>query len=385
MLKVNIMLLKVLLFFIAFLVGADELMLGPLLTPIGRELGVQPERVTLFITAYSLALALIAPLLGSLSDRLGRVRIMLPAALLFGAASIATGLVDSFEWGLASRVLTGLASAGMLPIAFALAADGTGKDAMKRIAWVQSGLTLGMIASPALGALLAQWHSWRAAFILLGLCAWGVAAALALLPAGRPSADISAAQQEEKGVRLLAIPGAVGALLAMCLGLGGGIGLFNLVGQHLRDTQGLSMGSVGLLYGALGIISVIGNLLMPRLSGRVESGRVLMRLALVVCVPASVGFYLSPASLPALLLPLGLWALAGGIGSPALQGHIAGLSSAHRGMLMSLAMTMMHLGVALWSAVAGFAYSAGPVALALLAMALFGGAIAALRPVRLRI
>ncbi|MNL75684.1 hypothetical protein D3C87_2015320 [compost metagenome] len=52
---------------------------------------------------------------------------------------------------------------------------------------------------------------------------------------------------------------------------------------------------------------------------------------------------------------------------------------------MSLAMTMMHLGVALWSAVAGFAYSAGPVALALLAMALFGGAIAALRPVRLRI
>lgn len=384
MLKVNIMLLKVLLFFIAFLVGADELMLGPLLTPIGRELGVQPERVTLFITAYSLALALIAPLLGSLSDRLGRVRIMLPAALLFGAASIATGLVDSFEWGLASRVLTGLASAGMLPIAFALAADGTGKDAMKRIAWVQSGLTLGMIASPALGALLAQWHSWRAAFILLGLCAWGVAAALALLPAGRPSADTSA-QQEEKGVRLLAIPGAVGALLAMCLGLGGGIGLFNLVGQHLRDTQGLSMGSVGLLYGALGIISVIGNLLMPRLSGRVESGRVLMRLALVVCVPASVGFYLSPASLPALLLPLGLWALAGGIGSPALQGHIAGLSSAHRGMLMSLAMTMMHLGVALWSAVAGFAYSAGPVALALLAMALFGGAIAALRPVRLRI
>lgn len=154
--KVKIMLLKVLLFFIAFLVGADELMLGPLLTPIGRELGVQPERVTLFITAYSLALALIAPLLGSLSDRLGRVSIMLPAALLFGAASLATGLVDSFEWGLASRVLTGLASAGMLPIAFALAADGTGKDAMKRIAWVQSGLTLGMIASPALGALLAQ-------------------------------------------------------------------------------------------------------------------------------------------------------------------------------------------------------------------------------------
>ena len=375
------MFLKILLFLIAFLVGADELMLGPILAPIGKDLGVQPERITLFITAYSVALAMVAPLLGSLSDRLGRIKVMLPAALLFGAASVATGLVENFEWGLASRVLTGLASAGMLPIAFAMAADSAGTDAMKRIAWVQAGLTLGMIASPAVGALLTQWLSWRAAFILLGVCAWCVAAALALLPADQEPAETSREHQNGKATRILAIPGAVGALLAMCLGLGGGIGLFNLVGQHLRDTQDWSIGSVGGLYALLGIISVIGNLLMPRLSGRVESGRTLMRLALVVCVPASVGFYLSPASLPALLLPLGLWALAGGIGSPALQGHIAGLSSAHRGMLMSLAMTMMHLGVALWSGVAGFAYSAGPVALAALAILLFGSAIVVLRPV----
>lgn len=378
------MFLKILLFLIAFLVGADELMLGPILAPIGKDLGVQPERITLFITAYSVALAMVSPLLGSLSDRLGRIKVMLPAALLFGVASVATGLVENFEWGLASRVLTGLASAGMLPIAFAMAADSAGTDAMKRIAWVQAGLTLGMIASPAVGALLTQWLSWRAAFILLGVCAWGVAAALALLPADQKLAETSRKHQDGKAARILAIPGAVSALLAMCLGLGGGIGLFNLVGQHLRDTQEWSIGSVGGLYALLGIISVIGNLLMPRLSGRVESGRTLMRMALVVCLLASVWFYLYPAGQPMLLpmlpiVPLLLWALAGGIGSPALQGYIAQLSAAHRGMLMSLAMTMMHLGVALWSAVAGFAYSAGPVALAALAMLLFGGAITALR------
>ena len=378
------MFLKILLFLIAFLVGADELMLGPILAPIGKDLGVQPERITLFITAYSVALAMVAPLLGSLSDRLGRIKVMLPATLLFGAASVATGLVENFEWGLASRVLTGLASAGMLPIAFAMAADSAGTDAMKRIAWVQAGLTLGMIASPAVGALLTQWLSWRAAFILLGVCAWCVAAALALLPADQEPAEPSREHQDGKAARILAIPGAVGALLAMCLGLGGGIGLFNLVGQHLRDTQEWSIGSVGGLYALLGIISVIGNLLMPRLSGRVESGRTLMRMALVVCLLVSVWFFLYPARQPMLppilpIVPLLLWALAGGIGSPALQGYIAQLSAAHKGMLMSLAMTMMHLGVALWSGIAGFAYSAGPVALAALAMLLFGGAITALR------
>lgn len=265
------MLLKVLLFLIAFLVGADELMLGPLLAPIGAELGVAPERVTLFITAYSVALALIAPLLGGLSDRHGRLRVMLPASLLFGAASVATGLVANFEVGLATRVITGLASAGMLPIAFAMAADGAPADAMKRIAWVQSGLTLGMISSPAVGALLAQLSSWRTP---------SSCSASAPGPWRRPWPGsrrarrrlMRAARTPRRRARCWPFRG------TRCpsrhgVGAGGGIGLFNLVGQHLHDSQGLPVWSVGLLYGALGVISVVGNVLMPRLAGYVKSGR----------------------------------------------------------------------------------------------------------------
>ena len=381
------MLLKVLLFFIAFLVGADELMLGPILVPIGHDLGVQPERVTLFITAYSVALAIVAPALGVLSDRLGRMRVMLPAALLFGAASIATGLVSSFEWGLTTRILTGIASAGMLPIAFAMAADAStnaSNDAMTRIAWVQSGLTLGMISSPALGALLAEWLSWRAAFMVLGVCAWCVAGALAVVFVSSKTVEAPAIHDgDEKVTKIWAIPGATGALLAMFFGLGGGIGLFNLIGQHLRDTLGMSIWSVGVMYAVLGGSSVIGNMLMPRVAGRLESGRQVMRLALIVCLIVSIGFYLYPAQqLLVLILPLVMWSLAGGVGSPALQSYIAQLSNAHRGILMSLAMTMMHLGVAIWSGVAGFAYSVGPIGMAILATLLFGAAIAVLRPVK---
>lgn len=381
------MLLKVLLFFIAFLVGADELMLGPILVPIGHDLGVQPERVTLFITAYSVALAIVAPALGVLSDRLGRMRVMLPAALLFGAASIATGLVSSFEWGLTTRVLTGIASAGMLPIAFAMAADAStnaSNDAMTRIAWVQSGLTLGMISSPALGALLAEWLSWRAAFMVLGVCAWCVAGALAVVFVRSKTVEAPAIHDgDEKVTKIWAIPGATGALLAMFFGLGGGIGLFNLIGQHLRDTLGMSIWSVGVMYAVLGGSSVIGNMLMPRVAGRLESGRQVMRLALIACLIVSIGFYLYPAQqLLVLILPLVMWSLAGGVGSPALQSYIAQLSNAHRGILMSLAMTMMHLGVAIWSGVAGFAYSVGPIGMAILATLLFGAAIAVLRPVK---
>ncbi|WP_337111809.1 MFS transporter [Photobacterium sp. Hal280] len=378
--------MTIVLFCVAFLVGADELMLGPILVPIGHDLGVAPERVTLFITAYSVALALIAPVLGAYSDRHGRLAVMIPASVLFGLASIATGLVETFEAGIATRVATGLASAGMLPVAFALAADSAGEDAMKKIAWVQSGLTLGMIASPALGAALAETVSWRAAFVVLGICAWLVAATLWYVSGWQPNRAGQMTEHKDAQVKLWAIPGAAGALMAMCFGLGGGIGLFNLVGQHLRDTQGVSMWVAGSVYAGLGVISVIGNMLMPRLTGRLESGRQVMRIALGVCVVVTVWFYLSSAeNLIAVIPLLLLWALAGGVGSPALQSYIAELSVTHRGVLMSLAMTMMHLGVAIWSGVAGVAYSAGPYSMALLAIALFGAAILVLQPVKARL
>lgn len=104
------MIQSIALFLIAFLVGADELLLGSILEPIGGDLGVPPSQVTLFITAYSLAIAFCAPYLGRWSDRVGRLRLMLPACFVFGISSILTGLVGQFEWALVTRVVTGIAS-----------------------------------------------------------------------------------------------------------------------------------------------------------------------------------------------------------------------------------------------------------------------------------
>ncbi|WP_462156353.1 MFS transporter [Pseudoalteromonas piscicida] len=315
------MLLTLLLAFIAFLVGADELMLGPILEPIGLELGVKPERVTLFITTYSVALAIVAPLFGALSDKVGRRAIILPAIVVFGGASIATGLVTSFEWGLVARVITGIASAGMLPIAFAIAAS-SGGDALKRIGWVQAGLTLGMISSPAFGAFLTHLMSWRAAFVALGIATWVVALLLTVNRHAIP--NDKAGEGTKISVKLWQIPGVVGALLTMCIGLGGGIGLFNLVGQHLRDTQALSVWFIGVLYALLGLVSVAGNLMMPKLATHFESGRQVMRASLVVCLIASSGLYwYQGTSLIPLYFLMTLWALAGGIGAPALQAYIS--------------------------------------------------------------
>lgn len=179
-----------LLFLIAFVVGADEFLLGPILTPIGRDLAVPPERITTFIAAYSLPLAFLAPIGGALSDRFGRMTVLIPASALFGLASIATSTAPSFEVGLVWRVLTGVGSAGMLPVAFALAGDEGGERATRGIAVVQAGLTLGIILSPGLGALAAGFLFWRFAFSGLGALALLIALVAAL---ARGTAPLSAA------------------------------------------------------------------------------------------------------------------------------------------------------------------------------------------------
>ncbi|ELB2759468.1 MFS transporter [Vibrio alginolyticus] len=375
------MMQSMILFLVAFLVGADELMLGSILEPIGNDLSVQPSQVTLFITAYSLAIAICAPYLGRLSDRVGRIRIMVPACFVFGVASITTGIVHDFELAIATRVITGIASAGMLPIAFALAGDAKGNRAMRQIVMVQAGLTLGMITSPAIGALLTQLLSWRAAFIILGVAALFVGA-MSVVSMNNKHNESKKSDTLPPITDVIHLPGALRAILAMCLGLGGGIGVFNLIGLHIRDTSELALGWVGAIYAALGIVSVVGNMCVGRACRWLGSSRAVMRVALMVCIPCSAWVFSNEMSTVTAYLPaLVLWSLAGGVGSPALQAHIASLSDEHRGVLMSSGMSMMHFGVAIWSALAGFAYSVGNECVAFVAFLLFGSAVVILKPV----
>lgn len=376
------MLRLIFLFLIAFLVGADEFLLGPILTPIGADLSVPPERIALFITAYSLPLAIMAPILGGVSDRYGRLAVLVPSALVFGIASIATSFVPTFETGIATRILTGAASGGMLGIAMAMAGDLGEKAAPKAIAFVTSGLTLGIILSPGIGALSAEFWSWRFAFAALG----GLALIVVLvgLPSLRTAPALEHRPNADAGnaAGALFVPGAWGSLIAMAAGLGGAVGCFALVGERLRSLYEWDTATVGMVYAGFGILTLIGNFTMPMALARIGSGRALMRIALVFVLAAIAVTYVFDGLAAALvLLALAIWAVLGGIGAPGLQTHIAQLSPTRRGALMALAGSSMNLGVAGATALASSVYPAGAAWVAGVALVLIAIAIVALRPV----
>lgn len=364
----------ILLFLIAFLVGSDEFLLGPILTPIGADLGVAPERVTLFIGAYALPLALLSPVLGGLSDRLGRRQVLIPSVALFCLGSLGTALAPDYGLALATRVLTGIGAAGMLPIAFAAAADSGRARAPANIAAVQAGLNTGIILAPLYGSLVTSIFGWHWAFAGLALAGAAVVFGLRWLPVG----DSAGAETPPSGPIL--VPGALGAILAMGFGLGGAIGIYALAGERLRAITDLGTGGVGAVYAGFGIMTLAGNLLMPRVIGAMRDGRQLMQLCLIGVLAAIVAVFALPLGVVAACLAMAIWALLGGLGAPALQTYLAGLSHSRRGVLMALGASAMNLGVALWSAAAASLFAMGSLLVAILAAALIAIACGALMP-----
>lgn len=369
------MIQTLILFLIAFLVGSDQFLLGPILAPVGADLGVAPAQITLFIGAYALPLAVLAPVFGGLSDRFGRRRILLPAVAVFCLGSLATTIAPNYIYALASRIITGIGAAGMLPVAFALAASSGPLRAPKSIAKVQAGLTGGIILGPVYGAWTTSAYGWHTAFAGLAVLAAIIAVGIGLF----------GGHDEQTGARpalkMEFVPGALRAIMAFGLGLGGAIGIYALAGERLRQLADIGTAEIGLIYAGFGIFTLLGNLGMPYVMGRLKDGRRLMRLCLFDVLAMITALFALPLGLLPAIGAMAIWAFLGGLGAPGLQAHLAGLSPQRRGMLMALGSSAMNLGVAIWSSLAAAGFSVFPQLVALQALLTIGVAILVLKPI----
>ena len=86
-----------------FFVGASEFMLAAMLNPLGAAFGTDTAQTTWLISSYALAYAIAAPILGHLSDRVDRRRLLLIALLSFSV----DGLGIAFASGVVADLLYG--------------------------------------------------------------------------------------------------------------------------------------------------------------------------------------------------------------------------------------------------------------------------------------
>ncbi|MDQ0277783.1 EmrB/QacA subfamily drug resistance transporter [Arthrobacter silviterrae] len=150
--------------FVAFLDGAIVNVALPAMT---RELGGGITTQQWVVDAYLLTLGSLILIAGSLSDTLGRVRILRAGLLVFGVASLACAFAPSALLLVVSRAVQGAGAALLVPSSLALitstfSGPAQGKAIGRWTAWTGTAF----LAGPLLGGLLVDYSSWRLVFAI---------------------------------------------------------------------------------------------------------------------------------------------------------------------------------------------------------------------------
>ncbi|SDC91428.1 drug resistance transporter, EmrB/QacA subfamily [Geodermatophilus telluris] len=144
----------------------DATVVNVALERIGTDLGAGFTGLQWTVNAYTLTLASLILLGGSLSDRLGRRRVFVVGVVWFAVASLLCGLAPDVGTLVGARALQGVGAALLTPGSLAIiSASFSGEDRAAAVgAWSGLGGVAGAVG-PFVGGWLVEWN-WRAVFLL---------------------------------------------------------------------------------------------------------------------------------------------------------------------------------------------------------------------------
>jgi len=159
----------------------------PMLPMLGEFFKVGKATVSLTLTASTLGVAIAAPLVGSVADRLGRKRVIVWSASLLALATLldatATGLPSLVCW----RFFQGLFTPGVFAVTISYVQEEWAEGGAGRaMSLYVTGTVIGGFSGRMISGFIASRWNWRWSFVVVGLLVGASALALhAWLPRER--------------------------------------------------------------------------------------------------------------------------------------------------------------------------------------------------------
>ncbi len=131
-----------------------------------RDLGTNILWAAWTMSIYTLAMTMVMPLAGKVSDSLGHKRIFLFSMILFTGSSALCGLAPNIYVLILLRFLQGIGGGSFLPSATGIVSDLFPENRQRYIGLLTSVFPIGGIIGPNLGGWIVERYSWRYIFYI---------------------------------------------------------------------------------------------------------------------------------------------------------------------------------------------------------------------------
>jgi predicted MFS family arabinose efflux permease len=144
--------------------------LDPVLPHIADEFSVSIARAASFAAVFAFTFAVVQPVLGAAADLFGKARLMIVCLVLLGLANILGAMATSFPLLFATRILAGIGSGGVFPVALSLTSDLVVPEKRQvAIGRTLAGSMTGNLLGASFSGVIGDFLGWRGVLAILGL------------------------------------------------------------------------------------------------------------------------------------------------------------------------------------------------------------------------
>ena len=145
----------------------DQTIANVALPHIQGSVSASADQITWVLTSYIIATAIMTPLSGWLSQKIGRKTMFLFSIAGFTGASVLCGVATSLPEIVVFRLIQGIAGASLIPLSQTVMLDIYPQKMIPRVMSIWSAaVILGPIIGPTLGGYLTEDFSWRWVFYI---------------------------------------------------------------------------------------------------------------------------------------------------------------------------------------------------------------------------
>lgn len=292
----------------------------PTFPDMAKDLGTSIDKLSGTLSSFFMVFGIGQLVVGPLSDRFGRQRLILSGLVIFMVGSLVCAMANSLPYLIVGRVIQALGVCATAVLSRAIARDlFDGQELARALSLTMVAMAAAPGFSPLLGGALNGALGWRATFVVIAMVALVLAVYYSLrlgethLPDRRSPLSMSAVARNYAallGDRRLMAPA-----IAVSLVIGSLYAFFSMAPAILLTGFKLTTMEFGLFFASTVVIVFASGILAPRLAKR-WSQTTAARMGLLVALIGSVTLLLGPSDFKFFCFGLSIFLFGMGLFNP---------------------------------------------------------------------